>query len=212
MKNKPAYKAFCYARVSVDEEDGNNASISSQRDAIIAYAEREGIEIVGFFEDVGVSGTKLQRREFDRMIAEATGPDRPVHYIIVYALSRFARRLLTQVMAEHKLASAGVQLVSLTETFGNDANGKMMRNMVAIINEKYAYDASVFTRRDRRTNARNGYYNGGQVPFGYESRTVHVDGTKERKKLVIVEEEAEVVRLIYRVARVGLAGLRMGTR
>ena len=212
MKNKPAYKAFCYARVSVDEEDGNNASISSQRDAIIAYAEREGIEIVGFFEDVGVSGTKLQRREFDRMIAEATGPDRPVHYIIVSALSRFARRLLTQVMAEHKLASAGVQLVSLTETFGNDANGKMMRNMVAIINEKYAYDASVFTRRDRRTNARNGYYNGGQVPFGYESRTVHVDGTKERKKLVIVEEEAEVVRLIYRLARVGLAGQPMGTR
>ena len=35
--------AFGYARVSVDEEDGHNASISSQRDAIVAYAEREGI-------------------------------------------------------------------------------------------------------------------------------------------------------------------------
>lgn len=55
MKTKPVYKAFVYARVSGDEEDGQNASISSQREAIKAYAAREGIEIVGFFEDVGVS-------------------------------------------------------------------------------------------------------------------------------------------------------------
>lgn len=146
------------------------------------------------------------------MIAEATGPERPVHYIIVYALSRFARRLLTQVVAEHKLVSAGVQLISLTESFGNDANGRMMRGLVAVINEKYVHDASVFTRRDRRTNARNGFFNGGQVPYGYEARTVQIDGRKERKKLFIVEEEAEVVRLIYRLARSGLSGQPMGTR
>ena len=196
----------------MDEEDGNNASIASQHDAIAAYAEREGIELVHIFEDVGVSGRKLARKQFDRMIEASTGPERPVHVIIVYNLSRFARRLLTQVMAEHKLQEAGVRLVSVTENFGDDNNAKMMRGVVAVMNEKYAHDASLFTRRDRRKNALNGYWNGGPVPFGYRAETVQRDGDKERKKLFIVEAEAEVVRRIFALARNGLTGQPMGTR
>ena len=211
---KPTVKpcAFGYVRVSVDEEAGNNASISAQADAIRAYAEREGIDVVQVFEEHGVSGRKLQRREFDEMIRLATSPDHPVQSIIVYSLSRFARRLLTQITAEHRLTEAGVRLVSLTEAFGEDATGKMMRSIVGVINEKYANDASLFTRRDRRGNARSGFWNGGPVPFGYETRTVRVDGKKERRQLFEVEEQARVVRLIFDLAETGLDGQAMGTR
>jgi site-specific DNA recombinase len=80
------------------------------------------------------------------------------------------------------------------------------------MNEKYALDASLYTRRDRRGNARNGYWNGGPVPFGYCSRTVVIDGKKERKKLFVVEEEAAVVRLIFGLAQHGVGGQPMGTR
>ena len=212
VKAKVALKAYGYVRVSVDEEDGNNASIESQKQAIETYAAREGYELVWVFEEPGVSGRKLARKQFDRMIELATGPERPVHVVIVYNLNRFARRLLTQVMAEHKLQTAGVQLVSITEEFGNGPNGQMMRNMIAVMNEKYAHDASLFTRRDRRTNARKGYWNGGQVPYGYEAKPVVRDGDKERKKLFIVEEEASVVRKIFELARHGVVGQPMGTR
>ena len=146
------------------------------------------------------------------MMGQATSPERPVQLILVYALSRFARRLLTQVTSEHRLAEAQVRLISLTENFGQDATGRMMRSVVAIMNEKYAHDASVFTRRDRRGNARKGYFNGGPVPFGYEARTVAVEGKKERRQLFIVEEEAAAVRLIFDLALVGLYGQPMGTR
>ncbi|WP_174279461.1 recombinase family protein [Sphingomonas bacterium] len=210
MKGK--LRAYGYVRVSVDEEAGNNASIAAQAAAIRDYAEREGLELVEVFEDLDVSGRKLSRKQFDRMMGMATSPERPVQVILVYALSRFARRLLTQVTSEHRLAEAQVHLVSLTENFAQDATGRMMRSVVAIMNEKYAADASLFTRRDRRGNARKGYFNGGPVPFGYEARTVAVDGKKERRKLFLVEEEAAVVRLIFDLALRGLDGQPMGTR
>lgn len=132
--------------------------------------------------------------------------------IVVYALSRFARLLLTQVTAEHRLSEAGVRLVSLVEDISDDPNDRMMRSMIAVMNEKYANDASIFTARDRRGNAAAGYWNGGPVPFGYESRVVVTDGRKGRKKLFLVESEAIVVRLIHELADTGLTGRPMGTR
>ena len=79
------------------------------------------------------------------------------------------------------------------------------------MNEEYANDASAFTARDRRGNARGGYWNGGPIPFGYKSCVVVTDGRKGRKKLVIVEEEAAIVRLIFELAVIGLTGRSMGT-
>lgn len=205
-------RAYIYARVSNDDEDGNNASGAAQRAACRAWCEKEGVEVVEEFEELNVSGRKLKRRQFDRMIAQATAAHRPVHMIVVYALSRFARRLLTQMTAEHKLDGAGVKLVSVIENIADDANGRFMRGMIGLVNEKYANDASIFTARDRRGNAANGYWNGGPVPFGYESRVVVTDGRKGRKKLFTAESEAAVVRLIYDLADVGLTGRPMGTR
>ncbi len=205
-------RANIYARVSNDDEDGNNASGSAQRAACRTWCEKEGVEVVEEFEELNVSGRKLKRRQFDRMIAQATAAHRPVHMIVVYALSRFARRLLTQMTAEHKLDGAGVKLVSVIENIADDANGRFMRGMIGLVNEKYANDALIFTARDRRGNAANGYWNGGPVPFGYESRVVVTDGRKGRKKLFTAESEAAVVRLIYDLADVGLTGRPMGTR
>ena len=205
-------RAYIYARVSNDDEDGNNASGAAQRAACRAWCEKQGIEVAEEFEELNVSGRKLKRREFDRMIAQATAANRPVQMIVVYALSRFARRLLTQMTAEHKLDGAGVRLISVIEDIADDANGRFMRGMIGLVNEKYANDASIFTARDRRGNAAAGYWNGGPVPYGYESRVVVTDGRKGRKRLFIVEGDAAVVRLIYDLADVGLTGRPMGTR
>jgi site-specific DNA recombinase len=105
-----------------------------------------------------------------------------------------------------------VKLISVIEGMGDDPNSRMMRKFITVMNEKYANDASTFTRRDRRGNAQAGYWNGGRVPYGYESRVVTVEGRKERKKLFIGENEAATVRLIFKLACSGLSGQPMGTR
>lgn len=102
-------------RVSNDDEGGNNASSAAQEAACRALCERDAIAVAEVFEELNVSGRKLQRKQFDRMIALATSPSRPVHVVVVYALNRFTRRLPTQVTAEHKLTEAGVRLISVTE-------------------------------------------------------------------------------------------------
>lgn len=175
-------RAYGYARVSVDEEGENNASIASQEAAIEAHCARNNIELIKTFVEAGVSGTRTVRKQFDQMIASAIAPDRPVDIIIVFALSRFAHRMVTQIVNKAKLAEAGVTVHSLTEAFGDDATDKMLRGVIGLTNEKYAHDAAVFTRRDRRQNASRGYFNSGNVPYGYESRIVQIDGKKERKK------------------------------
>ncbi len=166
-------RAYGYVRVSNDDEDGNNASIVAQIAAIKDRAKRDDVELIEIFQELNVSGRKLRRPQFDAMMAKATGAGATGgHHLCVYALSRFARRLLTQVNSEHKIEQAGVRLISLTEEFGEDANGQLMRGLFGVFNEKHALDSSIFTRRDRRGNAQSGYFNGGPVPFGYQARTV----------------------------------------
>ncbi|MFN6933918.1 MAG: recombinase family protein [Tsuneonella sp.] len=205
-------RAFGYVRVSVDEEDGNNASIESQKAEVQRYAAYRGIDLVGVFEEPDTSGRKGKRREFDRMISLACASDHPVDHIITYSLSRFARRLYTQMSADNRLAKAGVSLITVLEGEALDANAKFNRNILGAVNEKYATDASAFTRRDRRHNARLGFWNGGPLPFGYRSVVAVTDGKKDRKRLAVVEDEAAIVRLIYDLALRGVDGQPMGTR
>lgn len=61
-------------------------------------------------------------------------------------------------------------------------------------------------------NALAGFFNGGRVPFGYESVTVANFGDKAKRKLTIVEAEAEIVRQIFRLARFGKGSGPMGAR
>lgn len=168
--------------------------------------------MVEIFGEAGVSGTRSNRPAFRQMLRQAVDPDSRIEGVVVYALSRFARSLKSQLEAEEMLEEAGVRILSITDAMGEGDEGRLGRSLVGMINEKYARDASKATRRNRRLNAERGYWNGGPVPFGYEARTVHRDGRKERRKLFVVDEQAEVVRLIYRLAQVGTGSGPMGVR
>ena len=76
--------AVGYARVSLEGEDPEN-----QVKAIQDYARANGIELIGVFKDVGVSGSRpaLEREGFRSMInALANMP--MVKAVIIYDISR----------------------------------------------------------------------------------------------------------------------------
>lgn len=110
------------------------------------------------------------------------------------------------------LERARVQLILATQEFGDDASGRMFRNITSLFDEHFSIETRKHTRRTMRANAEEGFYNGGPVPLGYESRTVEVRGKKEKRKLFIHEEEAEVVRLMFDLAERGLGSGPMGAR
>ena len=50
------------------------------------------------------------------------------------------------------------------------------------------------------------------MPFGYESRTVEMRGTKAKKKLLVHEGPARTVEIMFRLATVGDGNGAMGAR
>ncbi len=204
--------AFGYVRVSTDEQAEHQTSLQSQINTIQIYAKARGFEIITMFVEPGRSGTDHNRPKFRDMIEQATDAAKPVVAIFAVSMSRIARSLELTLTTDTKLRKAGVKLLYVTEEFGEDSPGRMMRNLKSMFNEHFADETSHHTRRTMRANAVDGYYNGGKVPFGYESKTVEIRGKKEKRKLFVNPEEAEVVRLIYNLAENGLASQPMGGR
>ena len=82
--------AVGYARVSLETEDINN-----QVKAIEDYARANGIELIGVFRDVGVSGAKpaMERDGFRQMLnALANMP--AVKAVVIYDISRLGRDMM----------------------------------------------------------------------------------------------------------------------
>ena len=137
------------------------------------------------------------------MISRATSIARPFDVILVYSLSRFARNLAVQTTTFAQLQKVRVELASVSETFGKGADGNLMRSVVGAFNQHTSDSCAINTIRAMNANAAEGFWNGGPVPFGYRAVTVEKRKDKEKKKLTICDEEAEIVRRIFRLAQHG---------
>ena len=69
MKSVPQTpkRAVLYARVSTKEQAEKGYSMAQQLDALRSYCKREGIEVVGVYEDPGHSGAYLERPGLDSL-------------------------------------------------------------------------------------------------------------------------------------------------
>ena len=206
LRSTSPKRAYVYLRLSVDKEDGKAQSIEAQRFAVAQYAQKNGIEIVEEFVDSGLSGQSDRRPEFNRMIDQAIDGTKPVSIVLFYRLSRMARNMRIFFNTLDGLAEEGVEVVSITENFGEGRSKRLGQTFTAFVAEQGAVDASIFTCKSRRENARQGFYNGGPVPFGYETYVARKDGEKERKKLRIVPAEARIIEQIFEWAEMGLGG------
>jgi DNA invertase Pin-like site-specific DNA recombinase len=136
------------------------------------------------------------RPVFQEMIDKATGPAKPYDYIVVHSLSRFSRETMHSEIYVRKLRRAGVQLVSITQELGQDAQGDLIRKIFNAFDEHQSRENAKHTHRAMLENARQGYWNGAPSPFGYATAVKERRGNKDKKVLVIREDEARTVRQI----------------
>jgi len=213
MRIKPeAEKIVGYVRVSTDDQADHRTSLDSQEAQIRADAEAKGQIVVRVFVDAGESGQDARRPEFNRLLDFVEDPANNIHEVKIFSLSRLARSMETQVQTFARLKRAKVRLHSLTQNFSDDAMGGMLRNLIASFDEYFALETAKHTRRTMRRNAEEGFFNGGPVPFGYESRTVEMRGTKAKKKLFVHDDNARTVRLIFDLTTIGEGNGVMGAR
>ena len=205
-------RAYGYVRVSTAEQAEHQTSLRQQEADIKAYCDKNGIELLKVFIEPGVSGSDWKRPRFKEMMLLATGEDHPVDCIVACDMARLARDVEFTVVTQGQLQRAGVQCLFVYQTFENSHFGLLHKLMTSWQDQDAIVKASMNTRRGLRGTAQEGFWPGGRVPLGYESRTVEVRSKKEKKKLFINVSEAALVRMIFELAESGLNGVPMGGR
>lgn len=179
-----------YARVSSDEQR-EQQTIRTQLDYARGRAKLEGWTLHEYVDD-GVSGKKLplaKRRAGAELLEAARRGE--IAKVVTYRLDRLGRRARFIYEALEDLNAAGVAYASLTEPFdtGTPA-GKLFLGMLAVTAEFESDSIAQRTSDGRDRVARlDGRWIGGPTPYGFL--------VNERKELVIKEDEARVVRMIF---------------
>ena len=203
-----------YARVSTSRQADNELSIPDQLRQLNEWCEANSRTIVMEYIEPGASARDDKRPVFQQMIADAMLRPAPFDTILVHSLSRFFRDSLEFALYERKLKKVGIKIISITQQTADDSAGEMARKMFSLFDEYQSKENSKHTLRAMKENARQGYFNGSRPPFGYRAEPTDEVGVRGRKKkrLVIDDGEAEMVRLIYQLYLNGHHGQPMGMK
>ena len=189
-------KVWLYYRLSRDEDEELN-SLNNQRKIIYNFAVSNGHEVVGESCDDNVSGMHFNREGIDKIyeVVEAG----KIEAIIVKDLSRLGRHRTQTALFIDYLREHDVRVLSATENIDTfNENDDLIIGFKGLVNDFYARDGSRRVRTGYRQKQKEGIVT--IPPFGYFK-------DKNTKKVVVVEEAAETVRLIFS-AYVGGSGMK----
>ena len=187
-------RAILYARVSGDDRKYATSGIESQLADCRKYAGERGYQVVNeFYEtpDKATSGADWLP-ELDRVMKLAQGGGFEV--LVVREIDRLARNRFKQMSVEIQLESCGARVEYVTQQFEDSPEGRLLKGLMSEFAE---YERAKIKWRTvngtlRSVKAGNVTTGGSSAPYGYD--LVTIDG---RRSLVVNEEEAAVIRLIF---------------
>lgn len=175
-----------YARVSTGK-DSMLHSLSAQVSYYQRYIQSNSEwRFCGVYADEALTGTKDNREEFQKMLAECRKGN--IDLIITKSISRFARNTIILLQTVRELKNIGVEIYFEEQNiFSLSTEGEVMLTILA----SYAQEESLSVSENMKWRIKRNFEEGkpwGMIIYGYRC----VDG-----KLVICPEEAEVVRRIF---------------
>jgi site-specific DNA recombinase len=183
-----------YTRKSTDEGlDSDFNSLDAQREAAEAYIlsqRQEGWEaLANRYDDGGFSGGNLERPGLQRLLSDVEAGR--IGCVVVYKVDRLSRSLLDFARLIEVFDRRSVSFVSITQRFNTTTSmGRLVLNILLSFAQ---FEREIIGERIRDKVAatkRKGMYTGGPPVLGY-------DVDRERKRLVVNPEEAELVRTIF---------------
>ena len=169
---KKIWKAGIYTRISVDINGEKRESLETQKLIALSYAESHpDIEVVKFYKDDGISGTKFDRDDFVRMLGDIKSKE--INTVIVKDLSRFGRDLEeVSKYLEKIFPFMQVRFISVNDNYDSispECDNQMLGIMISnLANDMYAKDASVKMTSAMKIKMESGEYCGGDAPYGYK--------------------------------------------
>ena len=115
------------ARISSREQEREGFSLDVQEDALRAYAERSGGEIVKLFRIAETASNREERKVFRELLTYCRRNARRLDAVLFYKVDRAARNLRDFVEVERLEEEHGVQLVFVSQPTENTPTGRMMR-------------------------------------------------------------------------------------
>lgn len=197
MKVQPAMptskrRVAAYARVSTDSEE----QLSSYAAQVSYYTDyiksNENWDYVNVYTDEGISATNTKHRDgFNRMISDALAG--MIDLIITKSVSRFARNTVDTLTTVRKLKEKGVEVYFEKENiYTMDSKGELLITIMSSLAQEESRSISENVTWGQRKRFADGKIN---IPYknflGYEKGE---DGLPQ-----IIEKEAKIIRLIYRM-------------
>jgi site-specific DNA recombinase len=182
-----------YTRVSTEHGlDQEFNSLDAQYEAASAYIKSQAhagwTMIRSRYDDGGYSGGSTDRPDLQKLLGDIRA--RKIDVIVVYKVDRLTRSLADFAKLVELFDAHGVSFVSVTQQFNTTTSmGRLTLNVLLSFAQ---FEREVTSERIRdkiAASKRKGLWVGGTLPFGYEMK----DG-----KIAVVEEEAELVRSIFR--------------
>jgi DNA invertase Pin-like site-specific DNA recombinase len=178
-------------------------SLHAQREACEAYVasqKAEGWLLLGdHYDDGGFSGGTLERPALKRLMADIEA--HRVDIVVVYKIDRLSRSLMDFARLVEVFDRTGVTFVSITQSFNTTTSmGRLTLNVLLSFAQ---FEREVIGERIRdkiAASRKRGMWMGGYCPMGY--------AVKDRK-LVIREDEAALVRSIFRRFAKGGSGTKL---
>jgi site-specific DNA recombinase len=182
-----------YTRVSTEHGlDQEFNSLDAQYEAASAYIKSQAHAgwtlIRSRYDDGGYSGGSTDRPDLQKLLDDIRA--RKIDVIVVYKVDRLTRSLADFAKLVELFDAHDASFVSVTQQFNTTTSmGRLTLNVLLSFAQ---FEREVTSERIRdkiAASKRKGLWVGGTLPFGYEMK----DG-----KIAIVEEEAELVRSIFR--------------
>jgi site-specific DNA recombinase len=191
-RSKKLFRCAIYTRKSTEHNlDLEFNSLDAQREACEAYIKSQAHEgwrlIPDRYDDGAFSGASLDRPALQQLLTEVRSDK--IDIIVVYKVDRLTRSLADFAKLVELFDQHCVSFVSVTQSFNTTSSmGRLTLNVLLSFAQ---FEREVIGERVRdkiAASKRKGIWVGGPVPLGYASIN---------KKLAVVPEEAETVRLIF---------------
>lgn len=190
------YRTAIYARLSV--EDGkkpDHDTIENQLSLVRSYVEdKPYLMQTAEYIDNGVSGTRFDRPEFMRMVADMRAGE--IDCIVVKDLSRLGRNYLEAGDYLEKIFPFfGVRFIAVTDGYDSlnmsAADEGLIVPLKNLINEAYAKDLSKKISTAIDIKQRQGKFIGSRAAYGYKK------SSEDKNRLIVDREVSHIVERIF---------------
>lgn len=190
MENYKMKRTAIYVRVSTDKQAKEGDSVPAQLSALKEYVQNHNnYVLIGEYIDDGVSGTKFDKRNELQRLLDDVKKD-AIDIILFTRMDRWFRSVRHYSVTQDILDKHHVDWIAIWEPIYDTSTpaGRLIVNQMMSIAQFEAENAGQRIRQVFEYKKKRGEVLSGKVPFGYKI---------ENKHLVIVPEQAEVVRRLF---------------